>query len=215
MRYLSNTFFLSLVLSLGLGCSSAHIRTRTELIVEPTKQVLYGYGTSSGVIITEEKEVVGYRYFMLTAAHCVGYKGSICDIVVDNLNLRGTVLKTDNTIDLALVSIYSSEDFCDPVNMVKEDLELFSKVRVVGYPAGIGPVSSIGEVSGLINGEHAINAPIYFGNSGGPVFSEDNKLAGIITKVMTTENDVICHMGIYVPISVIRNFLIEFSKETS
>ena len=193
-------------------------------ILYPTVKVFYNSGTGSGVVIEERELEPGFKYLILTASHCVGPEGSECFIAAPGFikdkqsssfhDLRGTVIKKSKQDDLALIIIYSLIDICDPVTIAEEDLPIFNKVRVIGYPTGTGPLSSFGETSGFSKGKRCLNAPIYFGNSGGPVFSEDNRLIGIISAVLADGRTVIPHIGIYVPVSKINTFLEEFSKGT-
>lgn len=206
----------------GCAISSRPIGQLDEILY-PTVKVFYNSRTGSGVVIKERDLDPGFKYLILTAAHCVGPEGSECFIdapgfIKDEESkpfpaLIGTVIKRSKQDDLALVILYSLIDICDPVIRAEEDLPVFNKVRVIGYPAGTGPLSSIGETAGFSKGKRCINAPVYFGNSGGPVFSEDNKLIGIIYAVLSDERTVIPHIGFYVPISIINTFLAEFSKE--
>jgi hypothetical protein len=89
-------------------------------------------------------------------------------------------------------------------------------VCAVGCPLGNDPVPTHGEVSSLaneLNGANywMINAPTYFGNSGGGVYRADTRqLIGVFSKIYTHGKGnpvVIPHMGLCTPISAVYEWL--------
>ena len=53
-----------------------------------------------------------------------------------------------------------------------------------------------------------INAPGYFGNSGGGVFeAEHRRLIGVYSKVYTYKRGVVSHMGLIAPVTAIHEWL--------
>ncbi|MCA8965741.1 MAG: hypothetical protein KDC48_12730, partial [Planctomycetes bacterium] len=80
------------------------------------------------------------------------------------------------------------------------------------------PVPSHGEVSSLkneLNGANywMINAPTYFGNSGGGIYLADtHQLIGVFSKIYTHGKGnpvVVPHMGLCTPIDVVYDWLKE------
>ena len=75
-------------------------------------------------------------------------------------------------------------------------LRLGDTVGVIGFPYGIGPSVSAGVVSGLERefespqGRHTLNHMIQFdaaanpGNSGGPLFTAQGEVVGIVTAIL-------------------------------
>jgi serine protease Do len=121
----------------------------------------------------------------LTARHVVeGQEG--CDIEVGNASFRADVLsyKEDKNSDLAILKL-DREAYTPHLDMSQG--ELGEHVTVVGYPVNLASDRQMLNVTdGVIaaynydgSGEDRITAQVYFGNSGGPVFSDDGRLVGI------------------------------------
>jgi len=94
---------------------------------------------------------------------------------------------------------------------------LGSDVVIVGYPLSLGigptPLFNINKPllrKGIIAGKYEenkrliIDAPVYYGNSGGPVFSLDNtnRLIGIVTDLIPFEGDAWFNSGYAVAVPV-------------
>ncbi|MBK8792246.1 MAG: serine protease [Holophaga sp.] len=76
-----------------------------------------------------------------------------------------------------------------PVTFASEDaITPGLPVKTLGFPGGQGPVTSVGSITGLwrFRGAQLIqsNAAIHSGSSGGGLFTEDGRLAGITTFVI-------------------------------
>ena len=93
---------------------------------------------------------------------------------------------------------------------------VFTGVYAVGCPLGNDPIPTGGFVSSLRNDVGGcnywmINAPTYFGNSGGGIFLEStHELVAVFSKIYTHGKGkpvVITHMGLATPISVIEEWL--------
>ena len=176
--------------------------------VEPTVRVIWDTKESTGVVISESVQDNVFEYTILTAAHCVDIVGSSCIISLYNkYPMLGIVVKTDTEIDLALVSVTTTVDFCDPVSLAYRDAKIFEEVVVIGFPIGLGPIYTSGEISGHDKGLYFLNADVYYGNSGGPVFNEEGDLTGIVIGVIGDKGRPLFYMGVYVPISVINSFI--------
>jgi S1-C subfamily serine protease len=95
-------------------------------------------------------------------------------------------------------------------------VKVWEPVCCVGCPLGNDPVPSHGEVSSLqndLNGANywMINAPAYFGNSGGGVYrAETRELIGVFSKIYTHGKNapvVVPHMGLCTPIEAVYEWL--------
>jgi len=114
--------------------------------------------------------------------------------------------------DLAIIYVKNG-----PVSSVElaEDGE-YKRMRVgdevyaLGYPLGVTPAHmTTGVYSGhLSNMYHRHSAQIYFGNSGGGVFSKDNGLLlGINTRVPSYMGRIVPGWSEYIPATQVRKFL--------
>jgi S1-C subfamily serine protease len=116
--------------------------------------------------------------------------------------------------DLAVLKAKSLPDDLIPATMRSTgDLAPGDEVIAVGHPFGIGPSVSAGVVSGLErefrapDGEHALKNLIQFdaaanpGNSGGPLVTTDGFVVGIVTAILTpNEQRTFVGIGFAVPI---------------
>ncbi len=106
-----------------------------------------------------------------------------------------TVHKFGKQIDIALITFESKKQIKSvakiPRAMFLERIGATTDVRLVGYPIGIGPQSTFGELSSLMRLREAvyrlISAEGTVGNSGGGVFTvKGNYLVGIFSKLFIT-----------------------------
>ena len=138
----------------------------------------------------------------------------------ERVNVRGRMVASNPKIDAALVKLDSEQRFPNVANVMPADatgdIEVWDPVCAVGCPLGNDPVPTQGEVSSLqneLNGANywMINAPTYFGNSGGGVYKANtHQLIGVFSKIYTHGKGnpvVIPHMGLCTPISTIYTWL--------
>ena len=97
-----------------------------------------------------------------------------------------------------------------------DQVKVWDPVCAVGCPLGNDPVPTQGEVSSLkneLNGTNywMINAPTYFGNSGGGIYrGTSHELVGVFSKIYThgkTTPVVVPHMGLCTPITAVHEWL--------
>jgi hypothetical protein len=97
-----------------------------------------------------------------------------------------------------------------------QGLRIFTPVYAVGCPLGNKPLSTAGELTSkakLVGSQlfWMINAPTFFGNSGGGVYlAKDCRLIGISSMIYTYGKShpvVVPHMGLFVPLDVIYDWL--------
>lgn len=136
--------------------------------------------------------------------------------------LSGEVEIYDSELDLALLKLRTDKPFSHVANMLPRDevdnLELFTKVYTVGCPLGNNPLPTSGEISSkakVVDGRifWMVNAPTFFGNSGGGIFlSGTCQLMGVSSMIYTytygfDQSLVVPHMGLFVPISTVYDWL--------
>ncbi|HIA28180.1 MAG TPA: serine protease [Planctomycetes bacterium] len=206
-------------------------------MVYPVVQ-LRGNGTvGSGVVIWSRSPEVGApaETLLLTAHHVFlevsdpgKDDGTISDIrfldpQTDRLlesACEGTLVAFYESADLALVRLELDEPWPYLATIAHEEeslsLQVFDKVYAVGCPLGNKPLPSVGEISSqekIVAGQSfwMVNAPTFFGNSGGGIFNlETEKLVGISSMIYTygkRQPMVVPHMGLFVPMTLVRPWL--------
>lgn len=134
-------------------------------------------------------------------------------------DLTAYLVAKNSRIDAALLKIDTDDIFEHVAEVLPPAAEhcvaVWSEVYCVGCPLGNDPIPTSGTVSSLhnlIDGANywMINAPAYYGNSGGAIFLADSReLIGVYSKVFTNGGNVVSHMGLMTPISSIHEWLQE------
>jgi S1-C subfamily serine protease len=138
----------------------------------------------------------------------------------ERLVAKGRMVSSQPKIDAALVQIHTDRQLPFVANVLPRDetgaVKVWDPVCAVGCPLGNDPVPSHGEVSSLkneLNGANywMVNAPTYFGNSGGGIYRADTRqLIGVFSKIYTHGKGtpvVIPHMGLCTPIEAVYQWL--------
>ncbi|MCC6669649.1 MAG: trypsin-like peptidase domain-containing protein, partial [Planctomycetes bacterium] len=209
-------------------------RLLTEQMLAPTVQ-LNGDGTvGSGTLVwsgystrTKENET-----YVLTAYHVVR------NILADTPRARREGIATtiylgegkqevmadlvahEEKIDSALLKLRTKTAFPRVARVLAKDrarlVRVWDAIYAVGCPLGNDPIPTNGEISSVrneLNGTNywMINAPTYFGNSGGGIYlGETRELIGVFSKIYTHGKGtpvVIPHMGLCTPIHSIYEWL--------
>ena len=140
----------------------------------------------------------------------------------ENLIVKGRMVASEPKIDAALVQLETERKLPNVANVLPrtetDQVKVWDQVCAVGCPLGNDPVPSKGEVSSisnLLNGTNywMINAPTYFGNSGGGIYRSDTRqLIGVFSKIYThgkSQPVVVPHMGLCTPMDLIYEWLTE------
>jgi S1-C subfamily serine protease len=140
--------------------------------------------------------------------------------------VKGKMVASNAKIDAALVKLEGDTVYPNVANAFprtcQSPIKVWDQVCAVGCPLGNDPVPSNGEVSSLnneLNGSNywMINAPTYFGNSGGGVYlTGTRQLIGVFSKIYTHGKGnpvVVPHMGLCTPIGAIYEWLTEEGLE--
>ena len=138
----------------------------------------------------------------------------------EKLVVKGKMVASQPKIDAALVRLFTDRRLpfvADVLPRTETDaVKVWDPVCAVGCPLGNDPVPSHGEVSSLkneLNGANywMVNAPTYFGNSGGGIYrAETRQLIGVFSKIYTHGKGnpvVVPHMGLCTPIEQIYTWL--------
>ncbi len=214
-----------------------------RMMIHPTAQLRGNGTVGSGVLLYSENQPrsgVGggavYTTFVLTAHHVVlevtGDPKFPSEVKEVNLlidpetdeveTFEARLVLQDRNRDLALLrlntsrSVKSLVEFMAPSDL--ETLDVFSPAYAVGCPLGNRPMPTLGEISscGKEVGSQTfwmLNAPTFFGNSGGGVYFAGNfQLIGISSMIYTYGKDspsVVPHMGLFVPLRNVYQWLDE------
>lgn len=136
------------------------------------------------------------------------------------MEARADMVAEDRRIDAALLKLRSEERFTNVARTLPRtrcrDVRVWDRIWAVGCPLGNDPIPTQGEISSIDNqlsGSNywMINAPTYFGNSGGGVFLADSReLVGVFSKIYTHGKGnpvVVPHMGLCTPMDLIYEFV--------
>ena len=210
-------------------------RALTRTMIAPTVQLNGDDTVGSGTLVfsgpnPKTRQIESY---VLTAHHVVRNiladtpsaraNGVIVTIYLNGAerrDVRADMILNEPKIDAALLKLRSTDRFENLARALqKRDarrVEVWNPIYAVGCPLGNDPVPSAGAISSLtneLNGSNywMINAPTYFGNSGGGIYLADTcELVGVFSKIYTHGKGapvVIPHMGLCTPITTVHDWL--------
>jgi S1-C subfamily serine protease len=147
-------------------------------------------GLGSGIVISKDGLV-------MTAAHVVQVADSVVVRFLDGSMVRAKVLGAATQADVALLQLNEVPD-----NLAVADLgdsnnvNIGDEIFVIGAPYGVDHTLTVGYMSGRRHPEVVCNsllpiellqtdAAINKGNSGGPMFSMDGKVIGIVSHILS------------------------------
>src|ERR671921_1434486 len=166
-------------------------------------------GVGSGVIIDS-------RCHVLTNNHVVDDAQRLKITLTDGRIFNGKVIGTDETTDLAVVKLDSTESLPFATLGNSDDLKIGQIVVAIGNPFGLtgGPTITAGIISALnrkLQFENGIleliqtDASINPGNSGGPLINTKGEIIGINTAKMPYAQGI----GFSVPINVAKTIMMD------
>lgn len=207
----------------------------TERMLLPTVQLNGDETVGSGTIVfsgPNPRKKGAVESYVLTSYHVVrnimadtpSARRTGFDVTIylpgENLNVKGHMVAHEANIDAALVRLDTDRRLPYVANVLPntetKDVRVWDPVCAVGCPLGNDPVPSKGEVSSLhneLNGANywMVNAPTYFGNSGGGIYRADTRqLIGVFSKIYTHGKGqpvVVPHMGLCTPIDLVYEWL--------
>ncbi|CAI3939678.1 Periplasmic serine protease [Commensalibacter communis] len=174
------------------------------------KQVVEARG--SGFIISPDGYVV-------TNNHVVKGAKKITVSLEDGAKYQAKVIGLDPKTDLALLKIQSDKPFSFIQLGDSNGVEPGEWVVAVGDPYGLGGTVTAGIVSarGRDIGDSPydsfiqIDAPINRGNSGGPLFSQDGKVIGVNTAILSPSGGSI-GIGFAIPSNTVKTIITQLEK---
>jgi hypothetical protein len=211
------------------------IGSMTKSMLAPTVQLNGDETVGSGTLIFSgrAKAGEGYESYALTSYHVIrnilndpGHRKDrgIAVSIYGGARVRedfADMVLFNERIDTALLKLRGTE-LCTAVARLAppemaQDVAVFTGIYAVGCPLGNDPIPTGGFISSLRNevgGSNywMINAPTYFGNSGGGIFLEStHELIAVFSKIYTHGKGkpvVITHMGLATPIHAITDWMV-------
>jgi serine protease Do/serine protease DegQ len=167
----------------------------------------------SGVIIDAKN---GY---VVTNNHVVEHAKEILVTLTDRRQLPAEVVGTDPDSDIALIKVHGDNLTQVPMGD-SESLKIGDFVVALGNPFGLGQTATLGIVSalgrtglGIESYENFIqtDASINPGNSGGALVTQDGKLVGINTAILSRSGGNV-GIGFAIPIDMVRNITTQLAE---
>ncbi len=162
-------------------------------------------GSGSGIIVNRDGIIV-------TNAHVVGQARTVEVGLADGRTLRGTVMGTDPTIDVAVVRLEARNLPAAPMGD-SDRLEVGQLAIAIGNPLGLERTVTMGVVSAVnrnprglgLDGLIQTDAAISPGNSGGPLVDSRGRVIGINTVVISGAGA--SGLGFAVPINLANDIV--------
>jgi serine protease Do len=138
----------------------------------------------------------------------------------DGTTLPATIVGRDTRTDLAVLKIKAGHRL-PFINLGDSDeAEPGSWVIAVGNPFGLGGTVTAGIVSargrdigeGPYDSFIQIDAPINQGNSGGPLFTQDGKVVGVNTAILSPNGGGSVGIGFAIPSNTVKNVVAQLEK---
>ncbi|SDH44540.1 S1C family serine protease [Alteribacillus bidgolensis] len=167
------------------------------------------FGRSKGTGFFIEKEGL-----VLTNHHVIEQQDTIGINTEDGEIYEGELLASDAEKDLALIEIEGEEGF-ETLHLQNKISEENEHIYVIGNPLSFTKIANEGKILGEeTTRENAlgISAPIYRGNSGSPVISENGDVTGVVYAKKSINHPEQESIGLAVPIDDVHSFL-EETKE--
>ena len=191
----------------------------------------YGFGTQesegagSGFIVAKTKD----NLMIATNNHVVSDATSLTVGFVDDTTAKATVVGTDSSADLAVISVKIKDIKDSPASKIKvatlgssDDLKVGEEVVAIGNALGYGQSVTTGVVSAknrevsltdgtmnLLQTDAAINP----GNSGGVLINMDGQVVGINNAKL--EDTSVEGMGYAIPITTAKTILTDLMNASS
>ncbi|MCB9880639.1 MAG: trypsin-like peptidase domain-containing protein [Planctomycetes bacterium] len=206
----------------------------TSTMLRPTIQLTGEETVGSGIIVAcnPREDAKGYDTYVLTAYHVVRNiladdpaiekRGITVTMFGDSAktNRACDVIAKSPKLDLALCKLRGTERVDTVARMIAPDaiadIKIWHPVFAVGCPLGNDPIPTGGFVSSLASEVRGtsywmVNAPTYYGNSGGGIYcGERRELVAVFSKIYTHGSGrpvVIPHMGLCVPMTLVYPWL--------
>ena len=188
---------------LSSGLSIADV---TENALPSVAHIITGTGSGSGFIVNESGLVV-------TNKHVVDGSSRVSVRMVSGSEYMGSVTQRHPTLDLAYISIDSSQTFTPIAVGDSDGVRVGAEVIAIGFPLsstlGSEPTVSVGIISAKRDDALQTDASLNPGNSGGPLLDMFGQVIGVV--VSRVEEDSagrpISGIGFAIPINEVKTEL--------
>lgn len=167
----------------------------------------------SGFIISSDGYVV-------TNNHVVNGATKVSVTLDDGTTLPAKVIGRDPKTDVALLRVKPTGKLPFIELGDSDDVQPGEWVIAVGNPYGLGGTVTAGIVSALGRDLHSgayndfiqIDAPINHGNSGGPLFTQDGKVVGINSMIISPNGGGSIGIGFAIPSNTVKSVVEQLQK---
>lgn len=206
-------FALLLIASFSVQGIEAKKAVRIKYERVQNSSVIIGHGTAFGVDLT--RYGLKESKYLLSAAHNVLDEDkpySDVEIEVNNNWSKCEVLAFDKELDICLLKSSIEVPISELSN---EDAKAGATVTLAGSPRGVPVAIFEGKlIKRFAYGSVRSLVQILFdhGDSGGPLFSKDDKVIGLAIAGVPKDGDLDHTVGLFIPTCVILSFLEENIK---
>ncbi|MFT8891944.1 MAG: Do family serine endopeptidase [Acetobacter papayae] len=158
--------------------------------------------------------------YVVTNNHVVKGATKVTVTLDDGTTLPARVVGRDSKTDLALLKVTSSQKLPFIELGRSDDVQPGEWVIAVGNPYGLGGTVTAGIVSargrdineGPYDNFIQVDAPINRGNSGGPLFTQDGKVVGVNTAILSPSGGGSIGIGFAIPSDTVRSVVDQLRK---
>ncbi|GBR25924.1 endopeptidase DegP/Do [Acetobacter orleanensis NRIC 0473] len=158
--------------------------------------------------------------YVVTNNHVVKGATKVTVTLDDGTTLPAKIIGRDGKTDLALLKITSTQKLPFIELGESDDVQPGEWVVAVGNPYGLGGTVTAGIVSargrdineGPYDNFIQIDAPINRGNSGGPLFTQDGKVVGVNTAILSPSGGGSIGIGFAIPSDTVRSVTDQLRK---
>nr|WP_230975576.1 Do family serine endopeptidase [Acetobacter garciniae] len=195
----------------GMGGSPFPFPFPFQMAPQPSNQLVEARG--SGFVISADGYVV-------TNNHVVKGATKVTVTFDDGTTLPAKIVGRDGKTDLALLKVTSTQKLPFIELGESEDVQPGEWVIAVGNPYGLGGTVTAGIVSargrdineGPYDNFIQVDAPINRGNSGGPLFTQDGKVVGVNTAILSPSGGGSIGIGFAIPSDTVRSVVDQLRK---
>lgn len=164
--------------------------------------------------------VISADGYVVTNNHVVKGATKVTVTLDDGTTLPAKIIGRDGKTDLALLKVTSSQKLPFIELGESDDVQPGEWVVAVGNPYGLGGTVTAGIVSargrdineGPYDNFIQIDAPINRGNSGGPLFTQDGKVVGVNTAILSPSGGGSIGIGFAIPSDTVRSVTDQLRK---
>lgn len=195
--------------------SLAAIRFLTVSAQLSQSEAIQNYKQSVVEIRTDGTKGTGFIIssdgYVVTNRHVVGDAKTVVISIPDRGSHVGDVVAQHEDVDLALIKL-EVQDMPSLSLAQRFNGEVGIPIYVIGNPLFFSGIANVGETWGLLARDGpsmlVLQAPIYKGNSGSPVMTQDGDVIGVVYATMSIQRDGTKHkVGLAVPVEWVHDLI--------